>query len=231
MSAFLLYVQSSEEIIGNDEWFKKLFDELSSGYETIDSIGWPYTEGSQIKDGDLIIVMEKGQFWPLLVGIGKTVSDYQHVTYGKHNGHIIDIHFDFLQGEHKDFTGYSTLLKESGIDLYKLKRTEIQLPEEVTEKLIKRFAVVHMACPRPHSSFAFNPKRDKKQLLCNYLNEYCPEFRKEIIKRFPLEYKNYKEGEVIDKDLIDLTYDKSVTSFPGACLDWNLLFDIIRPRA
>ena len=56
-------------------------------------------------------------------------------------------------------------------------------------------------------------------------------FRKEVIKRFPLEYKNYKEGEVIDQSLIDLTYDKSVTRFPGACLDWNLLFDIVRPRA
>ncbi len=105
------------------------------------------------------------------------------------------------------------------------------MPPDVVEKLVKRFAVVHMACPRPHSSFAFNPNRDKKQLLCDYLNEFCPEFREEVIKRFPLEYKNYKEGEVVDHELIDLTYDKSNKEFPGCCLDWNLLFEIVRPRA
>ena len=44
-------------------------------------------------------------------------------------------------------------------------------------------------------------------------------------------YKNYKEGDVIDKSLMNLTYDKSVTRYPGGCLDWNLLFDIVRPRA
>ena len=55
--------------------------------------------------------------------------------------------------------------------------------------------------------------------------------RQEVINRFPPIYKNYKEGDVIDKSLMDLTYDKSVTRYPGGCLDWNLLFDIVRPRA
>ena len=231
MSAFILYVETPEMIIGNDEWFQKLFDGLRSGYENINSIGWLYTEGSLIKDGDLIIVMEKGHFWPLLVAIGKAVSDYQHVTYKKSEGHIIDIHFDFIIGDRKDHTQFSSLLKESKIDLYELNKREIQIKSDVAEKLIKRFATVYMACANPHSGFAFNPKRDKKQLLCDYLNEFCPDFRKEIIKRFPLEYNNFKEGEVIDQDLIDLTYDKSITNFPGACLDWNLLFNIVRPRA
>ena len=35
--------------------------------------------------------------------------------------------------------------------------------------------------------------------------------RQEVINRFPPIYKNYKEGDVIDKSLMDLTYDKSVT--------------------
>ncbi len=68
-------------------------------------------------------------------------------------------------------------------------------------------------------SIAFNPNRDKKQLLCDYLNDFCPEFRQEVINRFPLVYHNYKEGEIIDRSLIDLTYDKSVTDFPGGILD------------
>ena len=67
----------------------------------------------------------------------------------------------------------STITKEAGIDLYKMGKTEIKISDELTEKIIKRFAVVHMACAYPHSSFSYNPKRDKKQLLCDYLNEYC----------------------------------------------------------
>ena len=62
------------------------------------------------------------------------------------------------------------------------------------------------------------------------MNDFCPEFKKEVIKRFPLIYENFREGEIIDKSLIDLTYDKSVTRFPGLVLGWNLLFDIVRPR-
>ena len=231
MSAFLLYVESAEMIIGNKELFQMLFDGLSSGYEEIENIGWSYTEDSLIKEGDLIIVMERGQTWPSLVAIGKAVSDYQNVSYKGIKGHVIDIHFDFIIGEHKDHTQFSNLLIQSQINLRELNKQEIQLSEEITEKFIKRFASVYMACSQPHSSFAFNPKKDKKQLLCDYLNEFCPEFRKEVIKRFPLEYKNFKQGEIIDQDLIDLTYDKSVTKYPGACLDWNRLFDIVRPRA
>ena len=232
MSAFILYTNSIEEFFGSDSsWYRYYFDDLKAG--EIDGIRpcLDYKEGSLIEYGDLLIVIEKGNNWPLLSAIGKATSDYEQVTDGVHTGHVLDMHFDFLHGEHKDFTGTSTLLKEAGIDLYKMGKTEIKISDELTEKIIKRFAVVHMACAYPHSSFSYNPKRDKKQLLCDYLNEYCPEFRKEVIKRFPLEYKNYKEGEVIDQSLIDLTYDKSVTRFPGACLDWNLLFDIVRPRA
>lgn len=232
MSAFILYTNSIEEFFGSDDsWFRYYFDNLKAG--EIEQINpcLDYKEGSLIEQGDLLIVMENGKNWPLLGAIGKATSDYEHVTDGKYTGHVLDMHFDFLHGEHKDYTQFSVLLKQSGIDLYSMEKTEIQISPELTEKLIKRFAVVHMATPYPHSSFAFNPKRDKKQLLCDYLNEFCPEFRKEVIKRFPLLYKNYKEGEIIDKDLIDLTYDKSVTRFPGLVLDWNLLFDIVRPRA
>ena len=88
-----------------------------------------------------------------------------------------------------------------------------------------------MVCVYPHDSLSYNLNPDKKQLLCDYFNDYCPEFRQELINQFPPIYKNYKEGDVIDKSLMDLTYDKSVTRYPGGCLYWNLLFDIVRSRA
>lgn len=66
--------------------------------------------------------------------------------------------------------------------------------------------------------------------ICGGRNNAC-QGGQEVIKRFPLAYHNYKEGEIIDRSLIDLTYDKSVTGFPGGILDWDRLFDIVRPRA
>ncbi|MBO4729822.1 MAG: hypothetical protein J5631_15535 [Spirochaetaceae bacterium] len=219
MSAFILYMQSAPT--------EELIERLIDGDKDKSHIALPQLGNESLEQNDLIIVMENVKNNPLLVAIGKAVSDYEVSEYGK----TVNIHFDFIIGEHKDFTQFSCLLKEEGFDLDKTNEDIIQLPVELTEKLIKRFAVVYMACSHPHSSFAFNPKQDKKQLLCDYLNEFCPEFRKEVIKRFPLEYKNYKQGEVIDRELIDLTYDKSVTKFPDLILDWNLLFDIVRPRA
>ena len=218
MSAFILYLQSAPT--------EELIERLIDGDKDKSHIALPQLGDESLEQNDLIIVMEKGESYPLLVAIGKAVSDYEVSEYGK----TVDIHFDFIIGEHKDFTQFSCLLKE-GFDLDKINEDIIQLPVELTEKLIKRFASVYMACSQPHPSFAFNPKQDKKQLLCDYLNEFCPEFRKEVIKRFPLEFKNFKQGEVIDRELIDLTYDKSATQFPESCLDWNLLFDIVRPRA
>ena len=219
MSAFILYLQSAPT--------EELIERLIDGDKDKSHIALPQLGDESLEQNDLIIVMEKGESYPLLVAIGKAVSDYEVSEYGK----TVDIHFDFIIGEHKDFTQFSCLLKEEGFDLDKINEDIIQLPVELTEKLIKRFVSVYMACSQPHPSFAFNPKQDKKQLLCDYLNEFCPEFRKEVIKRFPLEFKNFKQGEVIDRDLIDLTYDKSATQFPESCLDWNLLFDIVRPRA
>ena len=219
MSAFILYLQSAPT--------EELIERLIDGDKDKSHIALPQLGDESLEQNDLIIVMEKGESYPLLVAIGKAVSDYEVSEYGK----TVDIHFDFIIGEHKDFTQFSCLLKEEGFDLDKINEDIIQLPVELTEKLIKRFSSVYMACSQPHPSFAFNPKQDKKQLLCDYLNEFCPEFRKEVIKRFPLEFKNFKQGEVIDRDLIDLTYDKSATQFPESCLDWNLLFDIVRPRA
>ena len=219
MSAFILYLQSAPT--------EELIERLIDGDKDKSHIALPQLGNESLEQNDLIIVMEKGESYPLLVAIGKAVSDYEVSEYGK----TVDIHFDFIIGEHKDFTQFSCLLKEEGFDLDKINEDIIQLPVELTEKLIKRFVSVYMACSQPHPSFAFNPKQDKKQLLCDYLNEFCPEFRKEVIKRFPLEFKNFKQGEVIDRDLIDLTYDKSATQFPESCLDWNLLFNIVRPRA
>lgn len=67
--------------------------------------------------------------------------------------------------------------------------------------------------------------------LCNYLNDYCPEFRLEGINRFPLIYENYKEGEIVDKDVIDLTYDTYMGSSVDSDLDWDLLFRVVKLRA
>ena len=126
MGAFILYTEDVETFFGPGSWYRDFFDDLKNGNEVL-GYCLNYTEGSQIEQGDLIIVMEKGKYEPLLVAIGRATSDYEHVTDGKHKGHVIDIHFDFIIGEHKDFTQFSVLLKNFGIDLYELQKQEIPI--------------------------------------------------------------------------------------------------------
>ncbi len=230
MSAFILYKESDEKFFGSKSMIIDFFDNLSSG-ENVLGYCQTYFDGTQLKEGDLVIAMEKYENSFKLLALGSATSDYQYVTDGIMDDCVIDIKLDFIIGEHKDYTQFSSLLEENGIDLDALQRKEIKISDELAEKLLKRFASVYMSQECPDSGLAFNPKMDIKQLLCNYLNDYCPEFKKEVIKRFPLVYHNYNEGETIDRSLIDLTWDKSVKQFPARVLDWNYLFDIVRPRA
>ena len=48
------------------------------------------------------------------------------------------------------------LQKEAGASFTK-NDSETLLSDELTEKLVKHFAVVHMACAYPHDSFSYNP--------------------------------------------------------------------------
>ena len=208
-------------------WYKEddLYETLKSGETTPVGISLKYMEGSQIEKGDLVFVVKLGKTKPWLLAVGKAITDYDEDP----NIEGILIQLDFIKQKGKAFSAFSTLLAKEQIvlteDMY-----ELLLDPEFVEEIMKTFAVHLMV--RICFDYTHDPNIDRFQLLCDYLNDYCPNFRQEVIKLSPLVYKNYKEGEIIDKDIIDLTYDKNAVGFLDVSdFDWSVLFIAIRPRA
>jgi len=223
MKSFIVCINSTTNWYGENS----SYEYLKTGVTTPVGISLKYKEGSQIEQGDLVFVVKVSQTKASLVAVRKAITDYDEDP----DIEGILIQLDFIKKRRKEFLAFSTLITEAGIILTEDKY-EILLAPEFSEKLLKSLAVHIMIISDSSTSCYINdPNIDKYQLLCNYLNDYCPEFRQEVIKRFPLIYENYKEGETIDKDLIDLTYGAYLGSSVATDLDWDLLFRIVKPRA
>lgn len=223
MKSFIVCIDST------NNWYKEddLYETLKAGETTPVGMSLKYMEGSQIEQGDLIFVVKTSQEKSSLIAVGKAINDYDEDP----NIEGILIQLDFIKEKRKHFSTFSTLLTEAGIILTK-DMNELLLDSELTEKLLKSLAVHIMITSSPETLCYINdPNIDKYQLLCDYLNIYCPKFRQDVIKRFPLIYENYKMGEIVDKDVIDLTYDAYLSSSVASDLDWDLLFRIVKPRA
>ncbi|MBO4638601.1 MAG: hypothetical protein J5710_02485 [Treponema sp.] len=220
MKSFIVCINSTVS------WYKEndLYETLKKGETTPVGMALKYKEGSQIEQGDLVFAVKVTKTKASLVAVGKAITDYDEDP--DIEGILIQI--DFIKKKRKEFQAFSTLINEAGIiitqDMY-----EILLAPDFTEKLLKSFAIQNMTHFTP--CYIHDPNINQYQLICDYLNDYCPKFRQEVIKRFPLVYKNYKEGEVIDKDTIDLTYTQNIYSAIATDLDWDILFEIVRPRA
>ena len=222
MKSFIVCINSTSS------WYEEndVYETLKAGRTTPVGMSLKYKDGSQIEQEDLIFVVKVGKQKPCLIAVGKAITDYDEDP----DIEGILIQLDFIKKKDKDYSVFSTILTEAGIILTK-EMNEFLLSPDLTEKLLKCFAVHLMATYFPNPYFVCDPNLNKNQLLCDYLNDYCPQFRQEVIKRSPLIYENYKEGEIVDKDIIDLTYDKSNNRFVGSFLDWEHLFEIVRPRA
>ena len=223
MKSFIVCINST------NNWYREddLYENLKAGETTPVGMSLKYKAGSQIEQGDLVFVAKVSKTKSSLVAIGKAITDYDEDP----NISGILIQLDFIQEKGKEFLAFHTLLKEGEINLRK-DTDELLLTPEFTEKLLKSLAVhIMITTTQETVCYIHDPNLDTYQLLCNYLNDYCPEFRQEVIKRFPLIYENYKEGEIVDKDVIDLTYDAYVGSSVASDLDWELLFRVVKPRA
>lgn len=223
MKSFIVCVNSTTN------WYRKddLYATLKKGETTPVGMALKYKKGSQIEQGDLVFVVKVTKTKTSLVAVGKAITDYDEDP----NIKGILIQLDFIQKRRKEYLTFSTLLTEAGIVITK-EMDELLLAPEITEKILKSLAVHIMITSSSNTlCYIHDPNIRSYQLLCDYLNDYCPEFRQEVINRSPLIYENYKEGEIIDKDIIDLTYDRYYVSSVATDLDWDLLFKIVKPRA
>ncbi|MBP5401959.1 MAG: hypothetical protein J6Y36_02245 [Treponema sp.] len=84
----------------------------------------------------------------------------------------------------------------------------VLIPEKMTEPLIL-YLMSHIL-PLEHSTerISFTEQDDENSLrifFAQYINGLCPKFKQKIINTNKLVYKNYKEGESIDKSIIEIS--------------------------
>lgn len=86
----------------------------------------------------------------------------------------------------------------------------VLVPEEIQESLILYLMQKTMWLNKPTEKISFYPAfggHDLAQVFARYINECCPIFKQKIIQTSTLELVNFKEGEEIDKSLIEIATD------------------------
>ena len=86
----------------------------------------------------------------------------------------------------------------------------VLIPQNVLEPLVLELCLQMFQLEKPSLNIAFHDRETLWQKCCEYINACCPEMRKRIIEECAAKtvYENYSPGESIDKDLIEITFDK-----------------------
>ncbi len=87
----------------------------------------------------------------------------------------------------------------------------VLIPQDTVEPLILHLMKYTLPLKRSTDRIAFTEADNENPLrsfFAHYINGLCPEFKKKIIDSNSLEYVNFKEGEKIDKDLIEISEEK-----------------------
>lgn len=90
----------------------------------------------------------------------------------------------------------------------------VLIPEDTVEPLILHLMRYTLPLKLSTDKIAFTEDNNANPLrtfFAQYINGLCPNFKQKIIDKNPLAYVNYKEGEHIDKSLIEIS-DKKFNS-------------------
>ena len=86
----------------------------------------------------------------------------------------------------------------------------VLIPQNLLEPLVLELCLQMFQLEKPSLNIAFHDRETLWQKCCEYINACCPEMRKKIIEECAAKtvYENYSPGESIDKDLIDIIFDR-----------------------
>lgn len=103
-------------------------------------------------------------------------------------------------------------------------------PKEIQEKLILYMMQKIAWMNKPTDKISFYESCGSQDLIpvfVHYINGCCPEFKIQIINCAKIDYKYFKEGEVIDKSLLNISdnhfYDVKICE-NSTLEDWKKLF-------
>lgn len=86
----------------------------------------------------------------------------------------------------------------------------VLIPQETLEPLVLELCLNMLQLQKPTENIAFHDRNTLWEKCCHYINEFCPEMRKRIIRerRESMIYEIYSKGESVDESVMDITSDK-----------------------
>ena len=87
----------------------------------------------------------------------------------------------------------------------------VLIPEDTVEPLILHLMKNLLPLKSCQEKISFTEEKNENPLrsfFAQYINDLCPNFKKKIIDCGKFIYRNFKEGETLDKDMIEISTEK-----------------------
>lgn len=201
------------------EYFNSMMDYLKT--DPIDDFDWTIYDYEDLEEGDMFILAQVGtgekdgiagfglfnseaysaENWKTKDGTNRFYADMSLHCLISHN----------FTEEHKDYTPLFSAkeLEENFPNVnWHSGHAGVLIPEDTVEPLVLYLMKNTLPLEKPTENISFtesdveNPLRS---FFAKYINGLCPNFKQKIIECGKLQYKNFKEGEVVDKSLIEIS--------------------------
>lgn len=204
------------------EYFDSMMEYLRT--DPIDDFDWSIYDHEDLEEGDMFVLAQVGTGdKDGIAGFGVFNSepytgpnwktkDGTSRFYAKMSLHCLISHnFD---EEHKDYTPLfcAKELEEKfpNVDWHK-GHAGVLIPEDTVEPLILYLMKNTLPLKLGDENIAFTEDDNANPLrtyFAQYITGLCPDFKQKVIEKGKLEYVNFKEGETVDKSMIEVSTKK-----------------------
>lgn len=200
------------------ETHKEIFQKTSKG-ETLCS-NWSIYDFEDLEQGDFFILQQVGTENDGIAALGIFTSEtYTDENWRRKDGTNLfyaDIEFDCVLQRDKSniiFSADDLTKKFPQIDWHK-GHSGVVIPKKIQEELVLEIVTVLFNQKKSTEEIAFSDETYLWSFACELITNYCPNFKSQLFEQSKVKLKNYKEGEVIDKNLISVNYmyDKIMNS-------------------
>ena len=204
-----------------------------------DGMNWSIYDFENLEEGDYWILQQVGTDKDGIAGFGTFVSEpYTSASWRKKDGTNLfyaDLYFDCIIDRRKtDFLSAAELEKIiPEIEWHKGHSGVLIEDAAIVEKLI--LTIVKKVCPirKPNTLIAYEQEEENQMIegLGDYIRDLCPVFKKRVIESKKLIYRDFKEGETVEDNFIDIEFDEKLSkSLPENVSDEDLI-KVLNPIA
>jgi hypothetical protein len=200
-------------------WTYDMHERLIKDFVCDKSVGmnWSIFDFEELEIGDFFILQQVGTDNDGIAMVGTFISEpYTEASWKKKDGTNLfyaDMEVDLIINRNNKknkslFSAEELQQKFSEIDWHK-GHSGVLIPDEYLEKLVLDICYQIFLLKEKTENIRFATINELWQKACDYINYFCPDMRNKIIEKRQndLIYKNYSDGEVIDKSLMDITFD------------------------